>query len=817
MTVAGPIVILGVMAALAAGVRYNEHRARNVALDDYRRQSREEAGHVAAKVEGSLRSLFEGARTIARLPGVRAIDRHAKAFDGDARRTVQEIYNNLASSVALSELYIVPVDMDPDAIDPETKQAQTPITTFDELIVERNADQPKAEVEHESKVEEIEIFEYRLMKKQLAWFRERCPSESSIQGLNYPVLCGPEVITCDNTRYSPSRPNDKDRSGLVFSVPFFAPDGTLKGCISAVILTAALQDLLPSGEYALRAAGHDYTVVGRGDGPASEHLPEINRGDAADGLLCSFTSKLQFADAESPWLLWRGRSDAVFNGLPEMAAARRVATVSYAGVGVMAISGLVLVLVLARHLEMSRRQRDNLEKEVGERTKELSELALTDKLTGLPNRALITDRLEQTMAHAAREGDARYALLFLDFDRFKVINDTLGHEAGDRLLIGIADRLRSTLRMCDSVGRFDVTGSTAARLGGDEFVVLLGDLAEAADADKVAERLVRALSEPYEIAGQQVISTASIGVVRGDIRYERAAEVLRDADTAMYEAKAAGKGRYMVFDGAMRERILRRAALERDVREAANRNELFLHYQPVVKLEDGRIESVEALVRWRHSEFGLVSPGEFIPIAEESSAIARVTDWVVRAACAQVAFWRSSIGKDRTPRVAVNISRAQLSAPNLPEQLAAIAGEFGLEPAALCLEITETAIMRDQKSAVAALKRLKAAGFHLALDDFGTGYSSLSTLHQFPLDTVKLDRSFIANSGMGREHAALVHAVVSLAANLGLNVVAEGVETPDQLAALQALDCQFAQGYLFGRPGAPERIVEMLTERRKAA
>lgn len=813
----GALGILGVTAALVAGARFSEHRSLDAALTDYQHRSQAEAAHIGAHLGNCFNGIYEGARTIARLPGVRSIDRYATNFDGDARRTVQEIYNNLASSVALSELYIVPVDMDPDTADPATGQLEEPIATFDRLIVERNADQPAGASRPVSDVEEIEIFEYRLMRQQLAWFRVYCPTQAAVNGLEYPVLCGPEVVTCDNTRYSPTHPDDKDRSGLVFSVPFFGLDGRLKGCISAVLLTAAIQDLLPDGEYALGASGYGYTVLGRGDGPAGGHRADLERGQAAADLLCSFTSTLQFRDAQSNWVLWRGRPNAAFHVLPEVIAAQRVAGVSYAGVGIFGASALIVLFMLTRHLNLIHTQRDTLEQEVTQRTSELREMALTDKLTGLPNRALIADRIDRALARSARGGVARYAVLFLDFDRFKVINDTLGHEAGDRLLKGITDRLRTVLRESDSVGRLNPGSSTAARLGGDEFVVLLEDLARVEDADAVAERLVNCMSEPHHIGGQQFVSTVSIGVLRGDNRYDRAADVLRDADTAMYEAKAAGKGRYVVFDAAMRDRILRRASLERDVRDAAARNELFLEYQPVVRLLDRRVEGVEALVRWRHATFGLVSPAEFIPIAEDSVAIARVTEWVMRAACAQVALWKESLSADSIPRMAVNISRAQISDKSLAPRLGNIAREFGIEPSALCLEITETAIMRDQNAAIGALGRLKDAGFHLALDDFGTGYSSLSTLHLFPLDLVKLDRSFIANSSMAREHAALVHAVISLADNLGMQVIAEGVETNDQVVLLQALDCKYAQGYLFGRPASPDQIAECVTASRRAA
>ncbi len=448
---------------------------------------------------------------------------------------------------------------------------------------------------------------------------------------------------------------------------------------------------------------------------------------------------------------------------------------------------------------------------------ELERAALQDKLTGLPNRVLITDRIEQAITRSRRTGEARYAVLFLDFDRFKVVNDTLGHEAGDRLLLSIADRLRGALRETDSVGKMQTSNHTAARLGGDEFVVLLDNLANPQDAEEVAARLVRRLAEPHDIGGQEVVSTASIGVVRGDTCYERAGEVLADADTAMYEAKAAGKGRFVIFDEDMRGRVQRRAELERAVRLAGDRDQFMLHFQPVITLGNGRMEGVEALLRWNHPLFGLVSPDEFIPIAEETGAIAGITDWVVRAACAQIVRWRSELGNDLTPQMSVNISGFQLSTPGLAEHLAKITAGYGLSPEMIGLEITESAIMRDRKAAVAALTKLRSAGFRLTLDDFGAGSSSLSTLHEFPLDVVKLDRTMIAGMSLGRQHTAMLQAVISLADNLHLKIVAEGVETADQLATLEAMDCRFAQGRLFGPPVPGWEIMGTLLSHRRAA
>lgn len=447
---------------------------------------------------------------------------------------------------------------------------------------------------------------------------------------------------------------------------------------------------------------------------------------------------------------------------------------------------------------------------------ELRRRALTDRLTGLANRALLTERLERVVARSIREGKASYAVMFLDFDRFKLINDTLGHEAGDKLLCGIADRLRRALRPTDSIDPDVIGMHCAARFGGDEFVVLLDDLAAPEEAEAISSMLVAEFCEPHEIDGAKVVSTASIGLVLGDLSYTNAQDVLRDADTAMYEAKQAGKARCVVFDGQMRERVLRRAELERDVREAAERGEMYLQYQPLVRLEDGQITHVEALVRWNHPRLGFVSPMEFVVIAEESQAISTITMWVFEESCREMVRWKQSLGA-AAPTIGVNISRIELSDQELLKRLLACLKTHGLSPQDFCLEVTETAVARDMTRAIASLHALRGAGFKLSLDDFGTGTSSLATLHQFPIHSIKLDRAFILSIARGKQYAAMLQALVQLAYNLGLSVVAEGIDTPDQVVLLQALECDYAQGFYFSRAVDGPAVVGLVNGRAKAA
>jgi diguanylate cyclase (GGDEF)-like protein/PAS domain S-box-containing protein len=448
---------------------------------------------------------------------------------------------------------------------------------------------------------------------------------------------------------------------------------------------------------------------------------------------------------------------------------------------------------------------------------DLRAAARMDKLTGLPNRTLLLDRLQQAILRYQRSPAAKYAVLYLDFDRFKVINDSLGHGVGDAFLRAAAARLRESLRTVDSIGHEPVSNDadgTAARVGGDEFVVLLDGLRFAEDARTVAERILESLSRPFTVAGHELVATASIGIVTSEYGHETADAVLRDADTAMYEAKSAGRGRVMMFDESMRNRVQRKLELEHDIRKALEAGQFLLHYQPIVSLETRRLEGLEALVRWQHPDHGMISPGEFIPLAEETGLIVPLGKWVFGAACRQATAWSRAFGPEAVPSLSINLSRHQLSVPDLPAQLHAAALEAGVDPSTIHLEVTESAIMGDTKLATGLLRQIKALGFKVDMDDFGTGYSSLACLHQFPIDVLKIDRSFIANLDRGRDFAALVNAIATLAGNLGITVVAEGVETEAQVTMLQALECQYAQGFYFARPMPAEEVVPYLQCRR---
>jgi diguanylate cyclase (GGDEF)-like protein len=441
---------------------------------------------------------------------------------------------------------------------------------------------------------------------------------------------------------------------------------------------------------------------------------------------------------------------------------------------------------------------NELTREIGERTRaeaELSRLAFYDTLTDLPNRALFLDRLDHALSRADRRHNI-VGVLFLDLDNFKVVNDSLGHDVGDLLLKAVADRLRQSLRI----------GDTVARFGGDEFTILLEDLDHPDDAVATAERIVDVIRQPVLLESTEVVPSFSIGIVLGTPGDDHPDELLRNADLAMYRAKVNGKARFEIFDQSMNADAMERLELEADLRRALERQELRLHYQPIVSLETGQIRAVEALARWQHPRRGLISPLQFIPIAEETGLIIPLGRWVLEEACRQVRHWQLTHPEARDLLVSVNLSGRQFQNARLVDEVGQILRESGLAPDCLQLEITETAVMKDASAALDTLHQLKALGVKLAIDDFGTGYSSLSYLRQFPVDTLKIDRSFVDGLGRETQDTELVRSVIAMARSLSLAVTSEGIETTEQLAQLQELGCDRGQGFYFARPLPPEQF-----------
>lgn len=436
-----------------------------------------------------------------------------------------------------------------------------------------------------------------------------------------------------------------------------------------------------------------------------------------------------------------------------------------------------------------------------------------DPLTGLPNRVLFMDRLSRLIARGKTAGNPSFAVFFLDVDRFKIINDSLGHLAGDELLIGVARRLENSLRATDTVARFNGE-HTLARLGGDEFTILIDGVRNAIDAQAVAERLLTVVAQPFNLQGREIFTSVSIGIVMSAPRYEQAEDMVRDADTAMYRAKAHGKARCEIFDTSMLEAVEQRLQLESDLRYALERNELQVYYQPIVALDAGQLCGFEALLRWHHPTRGVIGPDDFIPIAEETGLIVQIGNWVLREACQQMRAWDREFPECSALTINVNLSPRQCLQPDLVGDVKAILDETGLTAERLKLEITETVVLENSDEVVAILNELRALGVQLGLDDFGMGYSALGYLRRFPFQTLKIDRSFVSGMHADGGNAEIIRAIVSLAAGLAMNVTAEGVETADQVDRLKNLACEFGQGFYFYKPLARDDAHAVLSERK---
>lgn len=432
-------------------------------------------------------------------------------------------------------------------------------------------------------------------------------------------------------------------------------------------------------------------------------------------------------------------------------------------------------------------------------SEQLLQDAFYDSLTKLPNRSLFVDRLGHALARGKRLGSHQFAVLFLDLDRFKLVNDSLGHMLGDALLVETAERVRRLIR----------PGDTIARWGGDEFVILLEDVREVECANRVAERIHELFHTPFLLDGHELFTTVSIGIAIGSEDYKRPEELLRDADIAMYRAKEE-RGSCVVFDRSMHKSAIEQLELENDLRRAMERCEFRMFYQPIVNLETGEVASLEALIRWMHPTRGLVPPGSFIPVAEENGLIVPIGEWVFREVCRQIREWWEVGTK---VRVAVNLSARQLKDRNLPLLLSGIVEEAGVTAESIDLEITESAVINDWELVQDTLAALQSLGFRLCLDDFGTGYSSLSYLHRLPVTKLKIDRSFLEKMAYSTEHSGIVQTILDLAGRLKMDVVAEGIETEGQLERLKEMKCKLGQGYLFARPLDQESTTSLVRTR----
>jgi diguanylate cyclase (GGDEF)-like protein len=435
-----------------------------------------------------------------------------------------------------------------------------------------------------------------------------------------------------------------------------------------------------------------------------------------------------------------------------------------------------------------------------QREEQLGHDAFHDALTELPNRSWFMNRLQLAINKAHTHQNYLYAVLFIDLDRFKVVNDSLGHLVGDELLKSVAVQLQASLRQKDAVARF----------GGDEFVILLEDIKDLEEAIRVAERIQKQLRLPFNLSNYEVFTEISIGIIQSTMGYDRPEDVLRDADLAMYYAKAQGRGRYEVFDPAMQTVAMARLQMENDLRRAIVLQEFCLDYQPIVALATGKLSGFEALVRWHHSSGVTYPPAEFIPVAEETGLINDLGWWVLQKACHQISLWQQQFPQIFPLTISVNLSAVQLKQPNLLSRIEAILQDTGIPRDSLKLEITESCILETLSWEEKMLKQLKTLGIQLCIDDFGTGYSSLSRLHEFPIDTLKIDRSFVSRIGPDNSGVEIVQTIVTLARSRGMDIVAEGIETPAQLEKLRELGCELGQGYLFSKPINREKATELI-------
>ncbi|MDG4897758.1 EAL domain-containing protein [Mesorhizobium sp. WSM4976] len=787
--VAGFVLILLVGAAMLVALHIDSQRDFALARDRYIENSQAASKATAKTVEDALRAIYENVRTLAYLPSVRNLDRHGTNLGDEGRATIQQIYNNLANNVSISEVYFLPLDFDPDRYDPVTGKLEEPILQFDQLIVNArdgtklDPSKKLTRLDEHSRTrpaEEIETYEYHELAKQLAWLKANYPNSSNVDGLNVPIIGTKELITCDNTDFIHTG-DDADRSGFILSVPVFAVDGSLRGSVSAIMLTSALRKLLPNSDYVIVNSSYGFESDQH---RLSTSLAAESRSFTAPdpNLIYSEVISLQLNDPRSAWHLWAGFPNSRFEANADAQSVREFEFAGYGAILIVTLLALTCWYVIGRTIAMQASAAETLERRVEERTAEIQHLASHDLLTGLPNRGLLADTMDEALR--SLRGSEKLAVHCIDLDRFKPVNDNLGHPVGDELLIAVAKRLKQQ------------AGETAmvARVGGDEFVVLQLLLDGDGQAGALASRVIHALSGEFPIQGHTINIGSSIGIAVFPEDGQDSQSLIRKADLALYKAKAEGRGTYRSFEQGMDARLQKRRQIEAELAVAVADKQFVLHYQPIHDASTSRLTGFEALVRWDHPRLGLLPPSEFIQLAEETGVIQGLGEWIMQQACADAAKWPSNIN------IAVNLSPAQFKQQSLPLQIASALAASGLAPSRLEFEITESVLLAHNEHTIKTLHSLRELGIGIAMDDFGTGYSSLSYLRSFPFNRIKIDRSFVSLMCESSESRAIVKAVADLGATLGMTTTAEGVETEDQYRLIKEHGCTDVQGWLFGRP-----------------
>lgn len=814
--IAGGFVLLWLCAALA--IYRDTQQIVTETQEKIRTEMWLEAQTMAEKLAGVLERTYITAKTISLLPAVRNVAPHNRSSvaedvveqgllsEGDAN-TIQQLYNHISSDVAVSEVYLVYKGFAP-------QRGEVPFLMYDQVLLERIVQAQEADgTHHADEPEEYEAAEYSEYVRQLSYLQQHHPFLPNTAPEGIAALSSSLLRTCDNSQYTSIADGDeRNTHGLLLSVPIYdLRNKAFKGLVTAVLRANTLEAIL-NGWPRLPITAVDKQLLAERqvnlDTPPSEYLlennqtgvqimdrrnlqlPEFFAGQQQAAIHLEQTVQLPFSQA---WQLHRYKSAADLN-----AAIAPIYQDMWQRLALVTLLITALALAVERVFAVQHRA-----------TLKLTQMANYDTLTGLPNRRLVAKHLANL--HRQVSQTSQYAVLMIDLDSFKQINDSLGHQMGDNLLIEVARRFVNSLRDSDELlhlqkpadlskqlkALLDDNESMVGRLGGDEFLVLLPNLSGRQQALAVAQRLHASLKQPIALGADTIYIHASIGIAIYPEHGNSGNVLLRSADTAMYQAKQQGRGQTVIYQPDFDDKSRERLQLLTDLHTALVEQQFVLHYQPELNLATGRIDAVEALLRWQHPTLGLVYPAEFISLLERSGMIIEVGQWVLETACRQLKDWQDQGSPIK--HMCVNVSIKQLAQPGYANKLFNTVQQAGINPLNLCLELTESMLMLQPETNIQLLHAIRRTGVKVALDDFGTGFSSLSYLRQLPLDLLKIDRSFVIDI-QTREGLAICEALNALANRLGLKIIAEGIETPAQFAAIHAVGCDWMQGYLIARP-----------------